>query len=143
MATILTAKDTTKKNVALFKAFLDLTQCLGLDAGEGSKKTTHGYDPIQTGSRQLKNALCIEASSTSFFTSDKDLLRRLSKPSTGFRIRPAPLPDKTSRHNEYRFRIYNVTPASLETYRDDFSQIVKDSVAYVQNPIAGIAKRRI
>ena len=130
-----------KKNADLFEAFFKLAQSLNLKIRRGKRNTSHEYDPIKVGKRPLQNALCVKESSTSFFTNDPALRSRLAHADTGFSVEPAPFRE-SSPHNEYRFTLSNITTASLEMYPGDFRQLVRESVAYVENPIAGNTARK-
>jgi len=126
-----------KKNSELFTAFQELARSLGLAVR--IDRTRHAYDSLALGNRSLKNALCIKEKSTSFFTADSRLREKLSDPLTGFAVEPAPI-SKSSSHNAYRFRVSKITPKSIREFPKLFEQLVRDSVNYVADPIAGRSK---
>ena len=123
---------TAKRNAALVAAFEELARSLGVAVRLDT--TSNEYDSLAVGNRALKNALSIWETSTSFFTTDPSLLDDLT--AAGFACKPAPF-RSPSPHNRFRYRTGDIAPSSLVGHSDLFNRVVKDSVAYVEQPIAG------
>jgi hypothetical protein len=124
-----------KANSALFQAFRRLAEDLALPVR--LDPTDLAYDSLAVGHKPLKNALSIKEESTSFYTNDKSLLADLE--AAGFTCKRAPFREP-SPHDQYRYRVSKVNPSSLKgDHRPLFIRLLRDSVSYVEHPIAGTA----
>lgn len=90
------------------------------------------YVVIETGQKQLKNAVGVLKDGVTFYTKDDSLLRLLSE--HGLKPSRSPFENPNSVHNPYRYQIPHIQKSVIENMRPLFLTMVHDSIEYVRNP---------
>ena len=89
-----------------------------------------GYSVVETGDKQLKNAISVLKDGIAFYTPNAALIDLLSQ--HGLEAKCVPL-GLSSSHNRFRYKISHVTLETIEELRPLFLAMIHDSIVYVQN----------